>query len=57
MYPTEVIEGSMVNIICDLGFKISGNANIMCINGTLGELPRCTPIELGRNQQFNSESV
>ena len=49
VYPTEVIEGSMVNIICDLGFKISGSANIMCTNGTLGELPRCIPIKIGRS--------
>ena len=49
VHPTEVIEGSVVNVICDLGFKISGSATITCFNGTLGELPRCIPIKKGRS--------
>ncbi|KAL5256679.1 hypothetical protein ACHWQZ_G011812 [Mnemiopsis leidyi] len=45
VYPAEVIEGSIVNISCDLGFRMTGKSRLMCKNGTVGELPRCIPLE------------
>ena len=57
MHPTEVLEGSLVNIICDLGFKISGNSSLMCENGKLGALPSCIPIKMGRYILYGARTM
>ena len=52
VYPAEVLEGSIVTVICNQGFEIEGSKILECKNEKLQDssgsgLPTCVPINQG----------
>ena len=57
MFPKEGIEGSSVTVTCDKGFKVEGDWQLRCYNGTLNNdstvvFPKCVPIHKGKMPIF-----
>ena len=52
--PVDVIEGSVVTVICSKDFKVAGPWELMCKNGTWGQMitegkTQCVPIRSGNH--------
>ena len=53
LFPSEVIDGSALTVTCDKGFRVDGDWELTCKNGSLhGEIsdliPKCVNIENGK---------